>query len=260
MRRIALSLLLSTDSFIAGARREVEVEARQLGPVVDTVAGIAPVVDKILGLLGLQRKNAMSTESALPADVVGKIEELVGQATGGLPALPISLPGAAPAGGAPKAARADDGRPQWVQNGRNGGGMGGLPVQLDALPVSPPVSLPVGAPAPPAGAPAPGSAPPSGSPAPPANSPFSPPLPANPPNTPAAQAMSSPPLFEGAAYGNNNNGTDGYNCTAPANGTATSTSTAANESATGNAGNSTTFVCPPVNGTSSAAGPGSTSA
>lgn len=65
-----------------------KLEARQLGAVTDTVAGLLPgVVDKILGLLGLQRTSAIDTAAALPEGVTKQLEALVGQATGGLPVV-----------------------------------------------------------------------------------------------------------------------------------------------------------------------------
>lgn len=71
-----------------GAKRNLE--ARQLGAVTDTVAGLLPgVVDKILGLLGLQRTSAISTAEALPKDVEKQLEVLVGQVTGAAGGLPV---------------------------------------------------------------------------------------------------------------------------------------------------------------------------
>jgi hypothetical protein len=191
--------------------RDAEIERRQLDGIVDTAANMLPFLDAVLGALGLQRKDAMGATSVLPLDTLSQIESLVKQA--------VPIPGAVggTVGGvvnstAPKATRADR---SWTQDRPNHGQAptdgGELPmgVQLNALPLPVPVQPPVSPPA--AGNSSAGSpAPPkdNGPGAPPASSPFSPPLPANPPNTP--MAMSSPPLFSGASA----NGTEA--CGAPA--------------------------------------------
>ncbi|KIP11658.1 hypothetical protein PHLGIDRAFT_114242, partial [Phlebiopsis gigantea 11061_1 CR5-6] len=72
-------------------RRAVDIETRQLAGVVDTVAGMVPIVDAVLGALGLQRKDAVGTASVLPQDMLSQIQNLVSQAAGGLP-VPLPLP------------------------------------------------------------------------------------------------------------------------------------------------------------------------
>lgn len=184
------------------SRREADVEPRQLAGLMDTVANLAPVVDTVLGLLGLARKDAMGAASALPQDQFNQIQSLVQQATGGLP-VPLPIPGGA-AGGAQNGTAGnstagnsangtttgDAGNngttanthtqerrepPEWVDerragkpgnggSGSNGGAQGfALPLQMDVIPGGAPFGA---VPKPPVGVapgtPAPGGAAPGG--------------------------------------------------------------------------------------------------
>ncbi|PSR72558.1 hypothetical protein EW026_g2459 [Hermanssonia centrifuga] len=212
---------LTMERATAGMRREIE--ARQLGPVLDTVAGALPVVDTVLGLLGLKRVDDMSTQSVLPDTQVKNIEVALQQLTKGLP-IPLPLPAlplSAPVG---NTARADR---NWAHESNSGF----VPFVMDATPASSTSSCatptsstsaifaaaapPAGAPNLPAGLPGlpplpvtlpplpvalpsvPGVIPsvPAGLPSLPIAlpAPFSPALPANPPNTPNPPASPAPP-------------------------------------------------------------------
>lgn len=155
---------------VVGAKRNLE--ARQLGAVTDTVAGLLPpLVDKILDLLGLQRTSTISTAEALPEGVAKQLEALVGQVTGGLPVVGGVVSGAA---------------------GSAGGLVGAVTGREDSGTSAPPPSPSSPAPGPPA-PPAPPSLPVSGLPVALPTGVLPLPLPVQPPSTPVTSAL--PVLF-----------------------------------------------------------------
>ena len=87
-----LTPIIDTLSSIAGMRRD-ELDTRQLGIVFDTVANLLPLLDTVLGLLGLKRSSTVSAAAfpPLPQDQVEMLKGALEKLMGPLP-LPIPLP------------------------------------------------------------------------------------------------------------------------------------------------------------------------